>query len=81
VNIQEPLLRAAKRMASTRGITLSDLVEDALRAHLATASAKTPRPFKLHTVKGEPLDPRVDLERISSLITADDEAFYRGGRE
>jgi hypothetical protein len=81
VDIQEPLLRAARKVASKRRMTLSELLEDALRAHLAAPPRKKVRPFKLYTVKGELLDPRINLDRISSLITADDESFYRGSQE
>ena len=81
VSIAEPLLRNAKREAAERGITLSELVEDALRGHLARSKTTAPS-FRLHTVRGRLVDAAVDLDRTSGLITEDDEDEYsRRGRK
>ena len=77
ISIQDPLLETAKQCASLRSITLSELIEDALRVHLsAPLSGQARHPFRLITVKGELVNPNVDLDRISALIAADDEAHY-----
>lgn len=77
ISIQDPLLETAKQCASRRSITLSEFIEDALRAHLsAPPSGQARHPFRLITVKGELVNHDVDLDRTSALIAADDEARY-----
>jgi hypothetical protein len=80
ISIPEPLLENAKRRAAKRGVTLSTLVEDALRSHLTEAPPPAAGPFRLHTVRGKLVDPRLDLDRTSALVSADDEAEYRNRR-
>lgn len=80
ISIQDPLLETAKERAALRSITLSELIEDALRAHLAAASGQARHPFRLITVKGELVNQDVDLDRISALIAADDEEQYGNRR-
>jgi hypothetical protein len=69
VDITEPLLDNAKRRAAERGVTLSVLIEDALRQHLnARPNAEAP-PFKLITVGGDGLvDPSINLDKICEVI-------------
>jgi hypothetical protein len=76
VSLPEPLLENAKRRAAERGITLSALVEDAVRDHLAAAQSPPPPPFRLHTVSGKLVNPRLDLDRTSALTILDDESQY-----
>lgn len=77
ISIQDPLLETAKARASLRSITLSELIEDALREHLAANLPSEARHrFRLITVKGELVNPDVDLDRVSALIAADDEERY-----
>lgn len=81
VAIDDPLLAAAKERATFQKITLSALLEDALRAHLMKTDPALPRePFRLITVKGALVDPTLDLDRPSALLAADDEASYREPR-
>jgi hypothetical protein len=77
VNLPEPLIRSAKRRAASRGVTLSDVIEDALRGHLAAKPSASVPPFRLHTVRGKLVDVRIDLDRTSALLLLDDEAEYR----
>jgi hypothetical protein len=70
------LLRSAKRRASERGITLSALLEDALRAQLARKQSTPDLPFQLHTVRGRLVQPNLDLDRTSALVALDDEAEF-----
>lgn len=61
LNLNDRVLQKAKSRAAREGITLTRLVEDALRARLATASKrKAAFRLKLHTVKGEGA-PKVDF--------------------
>jgi Ribbon-helix-helix protein, copG family len=75
VSISDSLLENAKGRAEERGITLSELVEDALRAHLAERKTRS-RPFRLHTVRGRLVNPNLDLDRTSALLVSEDEAVY-----
>ena len=77
VAISDPLLENAKQYAEQRGITVSSVIEDALRLLLSHSSAAPAPPFKLHTVKGRLVDPNLNLDRISELIALDDEEDYR----
>ena len=77
VSLPEPLLHNAKRYADQRGMTLSELVEDALRCRLAQKPAVHKVEFRLQTVRGRLVNSDLDLDRTSALVTADDEAFFR----
>jgi hypothetical protein len=77
VSVSKTLLETAKRRAAARGVTVSAVIEDALRSHLAeTQRHKTP-PFKLYTVRGKLVDSNVDLDRTSALLTSADVEAYR----
>ena len=76
VDLPEPLLRNAQRQAVQRGVTLSTVLTDALRAHLVSKPNKDLRPFKLITVKGSLVRPDMDLNRTSALIVEEDEEQY-----
>jgi hypothetical protein len=80
VSIPDPLLENAKRRAAERNITLSGLIEDALRAHLARPEGVAAPAFRLYTVRGRMVNPNMDLDRTSALVTADDEADYSRGK-
>lgn len=74
LNLNDRVLQKAKRRAATEGITLTRLVEDALRARLASASHRTaPFRLKLHTVKGES-PPKVDFCDRNVLYDVMDDA-------
>ena len=77
VDISEPLLENAKKRAADLHVTVSVVLEDALRRHLATGTA-APKAvkFQLHTVRGKLVQPSLDLNRTSTLLTEDDEAAY-----
>jgi hypothetical protein len=63
VEIADPLLREAKKLARERRTTLRSLLESALRRELADR-ARPRRAFrlKIHTFHGKGLQPGVDLE-------------------
>jgi hypothetical protein len=76
VIIEERLFRAAKRAAAIRGMTLSDLVCEALRGALASRSSPAPTEFRMttygrpaHGVQHEPreLAETIDDEEASRL--------------
>lgn len=61
INLNDQLLRRAKRQASSRGITLTRFIEDALRAKLMDGD-RDPPAFKLNlkAVRGH-APPNVDI--------------------
>jgi hypothetical protein len=76
VDVPEPLIENAKKRASEMQVTLSIVMQDALRSHLARTSSPAPAKFRLHTVRGKLVRPDLDLDRTSALIALDDEAAY-----
>lgn len=76
VDLPGPLLNNAKRRAAERGVTLSAIIEDALRSHLASKRAASAPPFQLFTVKGRLVRPELDLDRTSALLVEDDAARF-----
>lgn len=67
LNLDDELIRRGKRLAADRGITLTALVETALRAELAGTAPR--RPFVLHL-------PTVRGDRPSATDPADRDALY-----
>ena len=76
MSVSKPLLERAKRRAVARGVTVSVVVEDALRSHLSETARRAAEPFHLPTVRGTLVNPDLDLSRTSALLLADDEAAY-----
>jgi hypothetical protein len=63
VEIADPLLREARKLARERRTTLRSLLESALRRELADrAHPRKPFRLKIHTFRGKGLQPGVDLE-------------------
>jgi hypothetical protein len=80
VNIEDSLLADVKRMAAERRVSLSAVVEDALRSLLAATTPHAPPPFRLHVVSGALADPDIDLSRTSEILLRDDEASFKPTR-
>jgi hypothetical protein len=76
VNLADALLENAKSAAGRRGVTLSELLEDALRAYLSRSPTDVLPPFYLPRVRGTLVQPSLDLDRTTALVLADDEAAY-----
>jgi Arc/MetJ-type ribon-helix-helix transcriptional regulator len=76
VDLPEPLLENAKEVAAQRRVTLSQVVQDALRRLLGQAPPETATEFRLYTVKGKLVRADLDMDRTSSLLTMDDEAEF-----
>lgn len=80
VDLPEALLDNAKRRARERGITLSVLVQDALRHNLTGDNYLAPNSeFRLFTVRGRSVPRDLNLDRTSSLTVLDDEAMFGRG--
>jgi hypothetical protein len=74
LRIDDHLLADVKKLAIDTDRTMTQVVEDALRAALAQRPAKRPtKPFKLHTFKGNGLQPGVDLSNNAALADLMDE--------
>ena len=76
ISADEAVIEKAKAAAVGRGVTLGQLLEDALVSYLARTDGATAQPFKLHTVRGELVQPHLDLDRTSALLVADDGSAY-----
>ena len=70
IRLDDPLLREAKREASRSGMTLTAIIEEALRERLArTASVAERRSrARLPTFRGQGLAPGVDLDDSVALL-------------
>ena len=80
VDLAQPLLDRAKKVAAERQVTLSTVLEEALRAFLNSRAAPDKRTkFRLHTVRGRLVRPDLDLDRTSALVVEEDEAAYGAG--
>jgi len=77
INLVPAILENAKAAAVARGVTLGEFVQDAVRAYLSSSEEAVPGTFRLHTVRGQLVQPALDLDRTSALLTADDEADYQ----
>ena len=66
VRLPDTLMRAAKRRAQETGRTLTQLLEDALRAELQSPRARCVAE-PLPTYRGKGLQPGVDLTDASAL--------------
>ena len=76
INLPEPVIQNAKRTADARGLTLSGVLEEALRVYLARKPDVPASPFLLHTVRGKLVNPNLDLDRTSALEVHDDEEKF-----
>jgi len=70
VRLPDELLRAAKRRAQQTGRTLTQLLEDSLRAELRRVPAAARVREPLPTYRGEGVRPGVDLRDSSALEDA-----------
>lgn len=69
INLAEPLLEETKRAALERRISMAAFVEEALREKLSRLNTKEPAaPYCAVTVKGNGLQPGVDLDDSASLL-------------
>ncbi len=53
LNLDDQLFRTAKKLAAERGVTLTQIIEDALRAALTEPPLRKPYRLRLITVKGK----------------------------
>ncbi len=68
ISFDMSILENAKAAAVRRGVTLSEFVQDAVLAYLSSAQKSVPEPLRLHTVRGQLVQPELDLDRMSALL-------------
>lgn len=70
LDLNEQLVRRAKKAAAERGTTLTAIIEDALREKLTRPARATTAAKRrvLHTFKGDGLQRGVDLRSTSALL-------------
>jgi Arc/MetJ family transcription regulator len=68
IRLDDDLLARAKRTAAERGTTLTALIEDALRRALAPGPGTDRNRPALPTVRGDGLQPGVDLDDSAALL-------------
>ncbi|MES1255426.1 MAG: ribbon-helix-helix domain-containing protein [Acidobacteriota bacterium] len=69
IRLDDPLLAETKKRAVDTGRTLTAVIEDALRASLSSRPSRPPRRrLRLTTVKGDGLQPGVDLDDTAALL-------------
>jgi hypothetical protein len=75
ITVAEPLLKNAKRYAEEHHMTLSVLIEDALRCRMAQKPVQSAKEFRLPTMRGKLVNPNLDLNRAWEIL-ADEEAEH-----
>lgn len=73
LNLDDGLMTAAKRQAADRGVTLTQIIEDALRAELTRQRDAPPFRLEFPVVRGG-RPPKVDLADRSALYDAMEES-------
>ena len=69
VRLDEELMAEVKKLAASRGMTLTAVLDEALREMLARrALGGTAKPPRLPTFKGRGLQPGVDLDDSAALL-------------
>lgn len=69
LDLNEQLVRRAKKVAAERGTTLTAIIEDALREKLTRPARQAKKKKRtLHTFKGDGLRPGVELSSTAALL-------------
>lgn len=68
VRLPPGLMAQVKRVARESGRTMTQVIEDALRAAVARERSPAPRTVTIVTVSGDGLQPGVDLDDSSALL-------------
>ncbi len=76
ISLDDRLAEQVKRRAARRGMSVSAFIARTLDDALKRPEPRPPIPFRLVTVKGEGLQPGVDLDRPNDLVASDDEEGF-----
>jgi hypothetical protein len=77
LNLDDDLVRAAKQEAATRGVTLTRVIEEALRAELTPRPARGEFRLDFPVVRGR-RPPQVDISDRDALYDAMEEGARQG---
>ncbi len=67
IDIADPLLLRAQRLAAKRGTTLEVVIEEALRDALAKSLESPPPPLETHVVHGRGLQPGLSWDDFGTI--------------
>jgi len=76
ISLDDRLAEQVKRRATREGLSVSAFIARTLGQALKRPAPRVAPPFRLVTVKGEGLQPGIDLERPNALVTAQDEETF-----
>jgi hypothetical protein len=79
LTLSNAVFQAAKRRAAERGVTLSVIVDEALRAQLAGEAVER-KPLELITFGEGGPRPGVNLDRTSAILEQEDDEAFGGSR-
>jgi metal-responsive CopG/Arc/MetJ family transcriptional regulator len=68
VRLPPGLMAQVKKLARETGRSMTEVIEDALRAAVARSGSARPKTVTLVTVSGNGLQPGVDLDDTSALL-------------
>lgn len=69
IRMDDDLLEAVKHEAASRGVTITAVIEEAVRGMFAKRAGNAARPrVQLHTIGGPGLQPGVDLDDSAALL-------------
>jgi hypothetical protein len=74
--LDDRLAARVKREAARKGLSVSAFIAKTLDDAFKRPAPQAAAPFRLVTVRGEGLQPGVDLDRPNLLVAADDERAF-----
>ena len=77
MSLDDRLAEQVKARASSEGLSVSAFIARTLNDALRRPRSRSTAPFRLITVRGEGLQPGIDLDRPNALLVAEDEQDFR----
>lgn len=77
LTIRDNILDEAKCYSAKKGITIGEVFERALKLFLKEENSEKKSSFKLITMKGELVNPDINLDRTSELLNEDEESYRK----
>ena len=76
ISLEDRLAEQVQRKAASEGLSVSAFIAKTLDDALKRSTPKAAAPFRLVTVKGDGLQPGIELDRPNALVSADDEESF-----
>jgi metal-responsive CopG/Arc/MetJ family transcriptional regulator len=76
ISIDDQLLKKTKLLAKQANLSLSEFIQACIQKALSTEKPLRDKKFKLITVRGEPRVRKLDLNRTSRILVAEDEEQF-----